>query len=216
MNKGLKITLAVIAGVLIIAAVLGVLWGVGVISIGEEALPTVNVSETPLGLEWGMSMEEVDEILASHPEYILTQGEGRLLQVYQVTNFQGIEGVSGKVAISFDETNGLKMVLYSFASINQENGMCVPKQLELTQKSLIKELDANYEKGQDIFAFVGMEEEYSMDHWIGNKTLFTLQAHAPDKLILNYENVENDPEFVKALRDPAKYSMEYMQQQGNQ
>lgn len=66
-----------------------------------------------------------------------------------------------------------------------------------------------------VLGFVGMEEEYSLDHWIGNKTLFTMQAHAPNELILNYENVENDPEFVQFLRDPEKYSVEYVKEQMN-
>lgn len=216
MNKGVKITLVIVTGVLVVAAVLGVLWGVGVFSFGKEkALPTVDVSEMPLGLEWGMSMAEVDEILASHPEYILTQGEGKRMQIYQVTNFQGIESVSGKVVISFDETDRLRMVFYSFASINLDYGMCVPKQLELTQKSLIKELDANYEKGHDIYALVGIEEAHSMDHWLGNKTLFTVQANGPDKLILNYEDIEFFPELVELLRDPDKFSKEYMREQLN-
>lgn len=197
MRKGVKIAMAVVATVLVIVGIV-----VGLLFINREDLPELDVSEVPLYMEWGMSYEEVTKILDNHPEYVLIRGDSKRMPIYQVTNFQGVDGVSGKVAFQFDEMGGLTTVHYSFKSV-ENGGMCVAEQLALVQKSIEKQLDTHYEKGKDVYELVDVES--GIEHWIGQKSLITTQSYAGIELTLNYDSIEPDDEFVDMLRNPEPY-----------
>lgn len=198
MKKGRKILLAILAGILAVAAIVFVVWFIEYIN-----LPEMDVSESPLGMEWGMSREEVEEILASQPEYSFSKSENML--IYTVANYQDIQGLSGQVACSFDETGGLSSVCYIFRSVNHD-GMSTTGAINLAYKSSKKQLKKYYEAPHiftrviiELFVLRGGED------WIGEKTLVSTSYEESDRLYLLYEPLEGNEEYVDMLRDPVTY-----------
>lgn len=196
MKKGLKIFLCILACILTVLVVTFLIY-----FIDYSSLPEMDVQEVPLGMEWGMTRKEVEDILAQHPEYSFNKYETML--VYNVVNYQGIDHLSGQTVFRFDESGGLCMVYYMFRSTDAENGMSTSDALKLGYKSTRKQFRKHYE-APHIFATASIKL-FSIsggDNWIGEESFVSTNYEEADKFYMVYEPIESNQEFVDMLQDP--------------
>jgi len=201
MKKGKKIFLGILGGILAVGVIVWLIWFIQYIN-----LPKMEISETLLGLEWGMSKEEAKAIMDKHPEYSFYQ-EDNLLR-YRVSDYQGIKGLSGQLVLWFYEDELVK-IIYGFESVTT-GGMSTSSAIDLANKSSKKYLSKEFESPHIItdiiFTLFGVTGE--TDDWIGEKTLVSTMYRESSKLMLLYEPIEGNEEYVDMLQDPVTFMKE--------
>lgn len=176
MQKASKILIPVVV-VLIVAGGI-IFWFVS-----KGVLP-VQAEEIPCGLEWGMSEAEATGILAQTEGY--TRDEDHFLIVYEVDDYQGMDGVDGIALLGIDENAGLVSVRLQFKVEESQGGKMEKDKLDKLRKGCEKA----YEK-QAGEMFEGSSDFYFQKFYLKEKSLVCLSSLFEEDVWLEFYSLES-------------------------
>lgn len=198
MKKKLNIILPVAAAIVLLTLVLVVVFIV-------NYKPAIDVPEQILGLEWGMDMDMVEDIVSNKSIGYTKQNfstDGIL--TYSCTNFHSIPGANALVLFMFDEEQKLVDITYYFktnASIAANN----------IKADKLNELHAGFKKGfnkligKETSVTEGDKQTYDeCTYWITDQTLIRMVYHESDSFYLSYSSKEYSAEqleYLESLND---------------
>ncbi len=176
MKKASKILLPVM---LVLLAAGGILFWF----VSKGALP-VRAEEIPCGLEWGMSEAEATGILAQTKGY--TRDEEHFLIVYEVDDYQRMDGVDGKAMLGIDEDAGLVNITLLFKVKESQGGKMEKDKLDNLRKGCEKAYEQHSEE-----VFEGSSDFYFQKYYVGEKSLVSLSSLSEGDLFLEFYSLES-------------------------
>lgn len=194
MKKGTKILIVITLLILWIIVGLPIL-----MKIMNTPVPTISITEDPLGLAWGTGREDAAAYMHSQGYEALGGEEIILLnqnQVYTISNYQNVEGLNGVTILTFDEKGGLAGVILDFKS-SAANGTCADDLVDTAYISMRKTLNKQFTK-MDYDSL----EDY--EYWSGEQTFFTLIRQRYKSLTLSYAPGNSVEAYAEEMKNSQK------------
>ena len=153
---------------------------------GSE-LVTIQAEKVMMGLDWGMTVEEVKNAMSGHENcYLIKDGYDLF---YWIMDFQGIEGANASLGIFFDEGE-LSDGGYLFSSA-EKGGKATSSELIV---ELNKAFRKSYQESSEAAAETpGLGVIYNqMLYYKGSDSFIQISSYLPEKMYISFEPVDSN------------------------